>query len=278
MFELPEMTVISQQMNEVLPGKTIERGELGNRPHKFVWYNRDHDEFARLARSKHVGWASVRGKWAFIPLEPDYVLVLGECGGKILYHEPGSKRPAKYHLLLLFADGSALSVTTRMWGAMELYRSGEEQDRQYIKDMRPTPVDAGFTPAYFSSLIDEAVANGQRSAKALLTQAQLVPGLGNAIAQDILFRAGLHPRSPIADLDQARRVELYDAIRSVVTEAIEGGGRNDEFDLYGQRGGYSRVMDASALQRPCPGCGGSIQKISYLGGSCYLCPTCQPMG
>ena len=52
----------------------------------------------------------------------------------------------------------------------------------------------------------------KRSAKALLTQDQIIPGLGNAIAQDILFRARLHPRHPIADLSQTRGEALYDAI------------------------------------------------------------------
>jgi predicted PolB exonuclease-like 3'-5' exonuclease len=40
MFELPEMITLAGQMNEALKGKTILRGQLGNSPHKFVWYNR----------------------------------------------------------------------------------------------------------------------------------------------------------------------------------------------------------------------------------------------
>jgi len=275
MFELPEFVTLAGQINDTLPGKTILRGELGNSPHKFVWYNRTHEEFERLTRGKTVGEAKARGKWLFVLLEPGYVLLLGECGGKVLFHPPGSKAPEKYHLRIAFDDGSCLTATTQMWGAMELYEAGAEQDRQYVKGMRPTPIEPEFTFDYFDTLVDSLAAGKKLSAKALLTQDQLVPGLGNAIAQDILFRARLRPKYPIAELDAEQRRALYEAITSTVAEVIEQGGRYDEFDLYSNPGGYVRLMDKNAVGRPCPECGGGVEKIQYLGGACYFCPACQ---
>ncbi|MGD2144169.1 MAG: hypothetical protein PVF54_06795 [Anaerolineae bacterium] len=178
-------------------------------------------------------------------------------------------------MYITFADDSFLTATTRMWGAMELYEKGEEENRQHVKGMRTTPLEAQFTFDYFGALVDELVEGKTRSAKALLTQDQIIPGLGNAIAQDILFRAGLHPRHPIADLSAGQRRLLYRAIVDTVRAVIEKGGRYDEYDLHDNRGGYVRMMDKNALGRPCPRCGGEIEKIQYLGGSCYLCPECQ---
>lgn len=275
MFELPEIVTLARQMNETLKGRTIQRGQLGNSPHKFVWYNRSHEEFEQLTRGKTVGEARAKGRWLFIPLEPGYVLLLGECGGKVLYHTPGSALPRKYHLYITFEDGSFLTATTQMWGAMELYEEGREQDRQYVKGMRTTPIESEFTFGYFNALIDDLVKGKKLSAKALLTQEQIIPGLGNAIAQDILFRARLHPVHAIADLDSGQRRALYQAILDTVGEAIEKGGRNDEYDLHNHRGGYMRIMDKEAVGRPCPGCGGVIEKMQYLGGACYFCPNCQ---
>jgi len=275
MFELPEYINLAKQMNATLKGKTIQTGSLGNSPHKFVWYNRSQAEFASLTQGKAIGKAEVQGRWLFIPLEPGYILLFGECGGKILFHAAGSKLPQKYHLYLTFTDGSFLTATTQMWGAMELYEQGDELQREYIKDMRPTPSDPEFTFAYFNDLVDELVEQKKRSAKSLLTQEQLIPGLGNAIAQDILFKARLHPRHPISELDGEQRTELFAAVKNTVNEIIDQGGRYDEFDLYGQKGGYVRIMDKNALKQPCPNCGGEIQKIQYLGGACYLCPNCQ---
>ena len=275
MFELPEYVTLAKQINETLTGKVIEQGSLGNTPHKFVWYNRTLGEFAALTRGKTVGKARAQGRWLFIALEPDYVLTFGECGGKVLFHPADSPIPKKYHLHLAFTDGSALTATTQMWGAMELYEQGQERNRQYVRDMRPTPVEPGFTLEYFSALLDELAQGEKRTAKGLLTQDQLIPGLGNSIAQDILFRAKLHPKHPIQDLDKAQRRLLHRTILKTVNEVIEKGGRNDEYDLYGHAGGYQRILDKNAAGRPCPKCGRKIEKIQYLGSACYFCPSCQ---
>jgi formamidopyrimidine-DNA glycosylase len=275
MFELPEYVNLANQMNETLKGKTVQSGSLGNSPHKFVWYNRSQSEFAKLTKGKKIGKVRSKGRWLFIPLEPGFTLLFGECGGKILCHAAESPVPKKYHLYITFTDDSFLTATTQMWGAMELYEQGEELQREYIKDMRPTPLDPEFTFDYFTDLIDGLVKEKKRSAKSLLTQDQVIPGLGNAIAQDILFRAHLHPRHPIADLNAEERQTLFNTIVSIVDEVIAKGGRQDEFDLHNRRGNYIRLMDKNALNKPCPACGGKIDKIQYLGGSCYLCPNCQ---
>jgi formamidopyrimidine-DNA glycosylase len=274
MFELPETATLSAQINKTLTGKVIQTGSLGNSPHKFVWYNRKPAEFEKLTRGKRVGRSVPKGRWLLIPLEPGYVLVLGECGGKALFHPAGSAPPKKYHLLISFEDGSAFSVMTRMWGAMELYAKGEERKRRYLRGMRTTPVEKKFTPEYFAALVKEA-AGEKRSVKGLLTQDQLIPGLGNAIAQDILYRARLDPRHSVDALSPNQIRTLYLSIRSTVDQAVRLGGRNDEFDLFGRPGGYIRRMDKNAAGRPCPECGRKIQKIQYLGGACYICPRCQ---
>ena len=275
MFELPEYTVLAKQISKTLVGKTILCGRLGNSPHKFVWYNRKPEEFTRLTCGKVVGGARVQGRWLIIPLEPGFTLVLGECGGKALFHPAGTELPAKYHLWIEFEDGSSFTVTTQMWGAMELFEAGQEQGRQYIKDMRVTPVERAFTYKYFSGLIDELLKGPKRSTKSLLTQDQLIPGLGNAIAQDILFQAHLLPRRSLAELSPGQRRDLYDAIVHTVKDIIHQGGRYDETDLFGRPGGYVRLMDSAVVGKPCPECGTKIQKIQYLGGACYFCPKCQ---
>lgn len=194
----------------------------------------------------------------------------------MLFHPAGSPPPKKYHLFFAFEDDSALSVTTQMWGAIELYEHGQEGNRQYLRDMRPTPVEPTFTLEYFSTLIDELARGEKRSAKGPLTQEQFIPGLGNAVAQDILFRAKLHPQHLIADLDKAQRRLFYRAIQSIVNEIIKKGGRHVEYDLYNRPGNYRRIMDKKAVGHPCPNCGAKIKKMQYLGGACFFCPHCQP--
>ena len=278
MFEIPEYVTLARQMGESLSGKRIAKGTLGNSPHKFVWYNRLPDEFAAIVKGKTTGLAYCKGRWLFIPIQPGYLLVFGECGGKIILHDSESQLPKKYHLSLHFEDGSSLFATTQMWGAMELYEKGKELERQYIKGMRTTPVDPEFSVAYLSALIEECKIEGSRSVKGLLTQDQLIPGLGNSIAQDIMFKARLHPKQSISGLSKAQIENLHQAIVKTVAEAIQLGGRNDETDLYGNRGKYKRIMDKAAAGLPCPECGTKVEKMAYLGGACYYCPQCQKLG
>ena len=275
MFEIPEMVTLSRQINATLRAKEVSSGNLGNSPHKFVWYNRTSEEFDNLVRGKQVGTATARGRWLFVPLEPGYVLVFGECGGKLLYHAAGQPIPAKYHLLLNFNDGSTLTMMTQMWGAMELYDAGKELERQYIKDMRPTPNDPGFTKDYFTGLVKDLQQREKRSVKSLLTQDQLIPGLGNSIAQDILFNARLRPKHTLENLDAGQIQDLYDSILTTLCDATQKGGRSDEVDLFGKPGRYVRKMSAVTAGQPCPICYTKIEKLQYLGGACYFCPHCQ---
>jgi len=36
-----------------------------------------------------------------------------------------------------------------------------------------------------------------------------------------------------------------------------------------------RLMDKNTVGQPCPECAAKIEDMSYLGGTCYFCPTCQ---
>jgi formamidopyrimidine-DNA glycosylase len=275
MFELPELVVLSRQINETLKGKHIQTGCLGNSPHKFVWHNLSHEAFTGLSSGKVIGETHAKGRWLFTELNPGYILLMGEFGGKLLYHPPGSKPLEKYHLQLTFSDGSMLSAMTQMWGAYELYEAGKDRQREYVKGMRVTPVDPEFTLEYFKDLIASLLSGEKRSAKGLLTQDQLIPGLGNSVAQDILFNARIHPRHPLSDMDGEAVAALYAAIRSTIRAVIDQGGRYDELGLFGNPGGYVRLMDSKTAGKPCPNCDTPIEKIQYLGGACYFCPACQ---
>jgi formamidopyrimidine-DNA glycosylase len=101
-----------------------------------------------------------------------------------------------------------------------------------------------------------------------------LPELTN-LAQDILFRAGLHPKHPLNDLGPDQRQRLHGAIVATVRKATDLGGRYDEYDLYNNPGGYVRIMDSKSAGGPCPACGGVIERMAYLGGTCYFCPRCQ---
>ena len=69
--------------------------------------------------------------------------------------------------------------------------------------------------------------------------------------------------------------DIFTAIMDTVQDVIAAGGRYDETDLFGKPGGYVRLMDSHTAGKPCPECGHMVEKIQYLGGACYFCPSCQ---
>jgi formamidopyrimidine-DNA glycosylase len=99
--------------------------------------------------------------------------------------------------------------------------------------------------------------------------------MGNGCLQDILFHARLDPRRKVVDIAGDEQRALYDAIVRTLNQIVDLGGRSSEVDLYGDKGGYVRILDSNTKGTPCPECGTTIEKIQYLGGACYLCPTCQ---
>jgi len=93
--------------------------------------------------------------------------------------------------------------------------------------------------------------------------------------QDILFKAKINPKRKIMDITINERQNLFESINSIVKQAISLGGRYDEVDHFGNHGGYIRLMDNNTKDTPCINCQTNIEKISYLGGACYICPQCQ---
>lgn len=275
MLELPEVVTLARQITEELRGATVASCERGNSPHKWAWYSGDADFYAANTVGKRIGAASAEGNRVVIALEPGWELAIGDMGGKILLHADESTIPRKRHLMLGFADGRVLTVAIAGWGGMWLKAADDPNPAWFVGNRRVSPIGDEFSYDCFKGLLEEDAARRKCSVKAFLASDPLLTGIGNGYVQEICFRARLHPKRDITTLSGRERQGFYRAIRGVLSEAIAAGGRDTESDLHGAPGGYVAVMDQRARGKPCPGCGTPIEKIAYLGGSCYLCPRCQ---
>jgi formamidopyrimidine-DNA glycosylase len=277
MLELPEAIVIAQQINDTLKGKRIARAIAAQSPHKFAWYTGDPASYHSRLAGKTIGNA--------IPVAGQVEIEAGDTvgGANLLlvisaamhYHPAGEKPPKKHQLLLEFEDGSALSVTVQMWGAMFCFPKGEKggfADYDLAKE-RPSPLADAFDRAYFDSLFDPDC--GKLSAKEYLATKQRIPGLGNGVLQDILWVAKIHPRRKMATLSAEETTAMYDAVRSVLRQMADQGGRDTEKDLFDHLGGYKTVLSKNTVGTRCPDCGTIIAKEAYMGGSIYYCELCQ---
>ncbi len=274
MIEMPEATTIARQMEETLTGKTFRGFRRGELTHKFLWLNKTAEEYDSLLADKQVTGAKSFGRSIFLYAGEAHLLCFAELGGRILYHRRGEDLPVKYHLRWDFADDTTMTFNMQMWGFVGLLEKSELSSAPY-SDVGVPPLSDGFTLDCFNQLLDEYPEKTKKGIKGFLVTSKYVFGIGNGYLQDILFKAKIHPSRKIPTLTAPERASLYTAIQDTMAEAIKLGGRDDERDLFNHPGGYTRSMSNQTLGKPCPVCGTAIEKISYLGGACYLCPNCQ---
>jgi formamidopyrimidine-DNA glycosylase len=276
MIELPEAATIARQMTKELKGKRIASATRGNAPHKFAFYSGPARKYATLLKGKKMGEAAEHGSLIVAKVNPGHVLVLGGGGERITLHGGDEKPPKKHHLLLRFEDGTFLSVTVQGWGSAQLLKRSEFPKGACCAKEGVSPLDPAFTAAHFRGLFGDLEEEDSRSIKYFMISEPGVLGVGNGYLQDILFTAGVHPRRRAAALSARERGALYRAVRRVLREAVKLGGRDSERDLYGRPGRYERILHSKVAGKPCPECGTPIEKIQYLGGASYFCPSCQP--
>src|SRR5207247_525042 len=98
--------------------------------------------------------------------------------------------------------------------------------------------------------------------KALLMHQQVIAGIGNIYANEILYRAKLHPDRIAGRLRTTTVKRLYETMRDVLQQAIADGGSSvrDFFAPDGTKGEYrKRHLIYNKAGQPCPACGGTIR-------------------
>lgn len=274
MIELPEAATLARQAQQSLVGRTITRVQAGKSPHKFAFFAGDPAEYPASLIGRTLTGACSYGMW--VELEAGGQSLLFNDGVNLRHLAPGVPEPAKHQLYLSFDDGSALSASVQMYGALYLQPTGDMDNKYYrVAREKPAPLTDAFDRAYFDALV--AAVPGNQSAKALLATKQRIPGLGNGCLQDILFAAGVNPQSRLDKLTPADYDALYSSVKTVLAVIAEKGGRDTEKDLFGVPGGYATKLSAKTAAYACPHCSGSILRKAYMGGNVYFCPTCQPL-
>lgn len=114
--------------------------------------------------------------------------------------------------------------------------------------------------------LDELLEGRRGTIKGALMDQSLLAGLGNVYVDEILFHAGIDPRSKARDLEEIDSLDR--AMREVIETAIEH--QADPARLPSDWLLPHRQPDA-----PCPRCAGTITRIQVVGRATYLCPNHQ---
>lgn len=275
MIEIPESYTLARQAAELLSGKTILNATANASPHKFAWFLGNPARYQEILSGKTVSGAKNHGGRVEL-LAGDAHIVFTD-GVNLRIFQQGEKLPNKHQLLIEFDDFSYLIATVSMYGGLEAFLDGQNQNPyDCVAREKSNPLTSKFDETYFHSLTKYDTFD-KDSAKAFLATGQKIPGLGNGVLQDILWNAGIHPKRKMGTVTDKEFVKLYHAVKATLVCMAQQGGRDTERDLFGGFGGYRTVLSKNSWREPCPACGNKIIKEAYLGGSIYFCPICQPL-
>lgn len=275
MIELPEATVLANEIDEALAGKQIEKVVAGGTPHKFAFFYNGPENYPQLLKKKVLKGAFNQGGFVRIEFNDEVALLLSE-GIRLRYFLADTPMPQKHQLYIKFTDGSFLVATVQMYGMMSAFRKNEYDDKYYgAAREKPSPLTMEFDRAYFETLLNNS--SEKLSMKAFLATEQRIPGLGNGVLQDILYNAGLHPKKKLGTLSGEDIYATFNSIKNTLQKMTEQGGRDTEQDIFGYPGNYQSLLCKNTVGKPCPKCGTIIEKQAYMGGSIYVCPRCQKM-
>lgn len=210
-----------------------------------------------MAHGKQMMFRFSRGAWLGVHLG-----MTGE-----LRCEPGEVEPGKHDHLVLRQDGRALVFADpRLFGRIR-FELGEEAPAWW-RSLPPALLSPDFTAGVVGAFFRR---RARAPIKAVLLQQERFPGVGNWMADEILWRAGVHPRTPAGRLvSEEAAARLWSEIRWVT----EGAMRIVAADYSDPPATWlfpHRWRDGGR----CPRDGGPLERAEIGGRTTAWCPRCQ---
>jgi formamidopyrimidine-DNA glycosylase len=112
----------------------------------------------------------------------------------------------------------------------------------------------------------------------VLLAGDVVVGVGNIYASEVLFLAGIRPTVRASRISRRRSDRLHAAIRTVLSRAVALGGSTlrDFANAHGDTGHFQTQTAVYGRQgEDCPVCGTPIRALRQGQRSTFYCPVCQ---
>lgn len=175
----------------------------------------------RLIGQKLVS-SNARGKRMLFKFSDDNFLFihLGMTGK--IHVTPANYRPAKHDHLVLFQSDRALVFTdSRQFGRVRFHQGANEPD--WWKSETPEINSRDFDQKFMDGFLDR---HRKTPIKAALLMQNGFPGIGNWMADEILWRAKVLPSKRIRRLTAEDRDQLFRATKFVVHRSLETLGKD----------------------------------------------------
>jgi formamidopyrimidine-DNA glycosylase len=186
--------------------------------------------------------------------------------GDLRYVEPPKAEVPYDRVRFEFEDGALVYVNRRMLGRVGL--TDDADAFVAAEELGPDALDPTFDLAALSAALDR-----RREVKAALMDQSVVAGIGNIYADEILFQARLHPKTPGQTLGKAKRRTLFGKIREVLETAIDTGAGAEQFL---ERLPKNYLLPQRHEGGACPRCHKKLATLKAAGRTSYYCPHHQP--
>jgi formamidopyrimidine-DNA glycosylase len=266
MPELPDVELYKRYLDKNALRQTIERVVVNDAR---ILGDLPPDAFVSRLTGNRFEESRRHGKHLLVRLKKDDWLTLHfGMTGNLVYFRDEADDPPYDRVRFDFVGGRHLAyVNRRMLG-----RVGLADDADAFIEGEELGLDA-LDRAFDLDAFARAVEGRRRDVKSVLMDQTMIAGIGNIYADEILFQARLHPKTPVTSLDERQRAELFRQIKAVLQTAIERGAGAEEF--------LERLPDHFLLPQrkqggKCPRCGSPIATLKAAGRTSYYCPRCQP--
>lgn len=253
MPELPEVETVCRLMRGVLEGERIASAEIVRDPIVFSGHAPKAIERALVGRV--VRGIGRRGKFFWLTLDGPGPTVFGHLGMSGWVREVGREgtrlhghgkapfedaegRPRFLRLLVRTASGRGVAFTDgRRLGRIWLSASPETDAR--VRRLGPDAYDDLPGTDAFAALL----ARRKVAIKAVLLDQGALAGIGNWIADEVLYQSRIAPMRPAASLAPTEIAALRRAIQRVLAHAVKVGAQHERFPrtwLFEHRWGGAR--------------------------------------
>jgi formamidopyrimidine-DNA glycosylase len=225
------------------------------------------EEGLRSALAGHSFQSTRRhGKYVFVEIdagagEGGWLVMHFGMTGRLAYFGDSEDDPKHDRLRIGFANGSFLAfVNQRKFGHIALAPS----PGSFAEDKQLGPDALGISREAFV----ERFSGRRGRVKTAFMNQKVLAGIGNIYADEILFGAGVHPKTPVQALDDDALGRLYDVMGVVLRAAIAARVRHKAIPP-------SFLLPHRRDGGVCPLDGTPLETLKISGRTAYFCPTHQ---
>jgi formamidopyrimidine-DNA glycosylase len=272
MPELPEIEALAHHLREHAVGKAVRRVDIAS-----LAALKTFDPPPSALHGRTVTTASRHGKFLDVDCDGLHLVTHLSRAGWLRWSDalapapprPGGKSPIALRVHLDTGEG------------FDLTEAGTQKRLAVyvVTDPLTVPGIAKLGPDALSLSVDDLarlLEGRSERLKTLLTDQSTIAGIGNAYSDEILHVARLSPYATAGRLTDDALARLAEAMRTVLTDAVERSVGQAAARLKGEKRAGLRVHARTGL--PCPICGDTVREVSFADRSFQYCPTCQTGG